>query len=51
MLKCINAVGMSAQLLESIEDPDSKTRDKPRADLANALLSTRKEWRRKTKHE
>jgi membrane protein implicated in regulation of membrane protease activity len=38
MLERINAVGMSAQLLEAIEDADPKVRDKARAELASSLL-------------
>jgi hypothetical protein len=38
MLERINAVGMSAQLLESIEDADPKVRDKARAELEGSLL-------------
>lgn len=38
MLERINAVGMSVQLVESIEDPDPKVRDEVRADLASSLL-------------
>lgn len=38
MLERINAVGMSAQLLESIEDADPKVRDKARVELAGSLL-------------
>ncbi len=38
MLERINAVGMSAQLLEAIEDPDPKVRDRARAELASSLL-------------
>src|SRR6266568_91450 len=38
MLERINAVGMSAQLPEAIEDPDPKVRDRARAELASSLL-------------
>jgi membrane protein implicated in regulation of membrane protease activity len=38
MLERINAVGMSAQLLETIEDADPKVKDRGRAELAKSLL-------------
>ena len=47
MLERINAVGMSAQLLESIEDADPKVRDKVRAELASGLLQMYGQSRRK----
>ncbi len=39
MLERINAVGMSVQLVETIEDSDPKARDKVRAELASSLLN------------
>lgn len=49
MLERINAVGMSAQLLESIEDTDPKVRDKVRAELAASLLQMYGQPVRKTR--
>lgn len=39
ILERINAVGMSVQILESIEDTGTGLRDKTRAEIANGLLS------------
>jgi hypothetical protein len=38
MLERINAVGMAAQLLESMEESDPKERDTAKAELARRLL-------------
>ncbi len=49
MLERINAVGMSAQLLEQIETSDPTVRDKARAELAKSLLQMYSQPRATTK--